>query len=464
MKKIQSIYWVLFLYSLSLILGLVYCDGTGDMGDSIAHFIFAQSAPQHPEFYFHHWAKPVFVLLASPFAQFGFSGVKFFNIILSLLSAYFTYRVAEKLKLKTPWLAALLLACMPLNYILTLSSLTEPLFAFFVIVSIYLCFQEKYSASFILISFLPYVRSEGLIILSVFLLFAISKNKWKALPYFLVGSVIYGIAGYAVHHNLFWVITDIPYAHLSSVYGSGSLFHFVVQLTNVVGVPIYILLSTGILVGLSSLLRKHFSAELHILIFGGFLIFFVAHSLFWYLGIFNSMGLIRVFLGVAPMMAVIALCGYNFIVERFNKHLQLKYAISKVLVLYVVLFPITPNPSAIQFKKDLMAREEKTLSNHVAEKVKSLNKADGPIMYNHYYLGIALINDRFDPSKRIPLLKSELKNLKSGNIVVWDNKLVGSETDILKIDLDVLDYLKPIVSYSSEDYGQEIIYAIYQKK
>lgn len=464
MKKIQPIYWVLFFYSFCLLLGLVFCNGTGDMGDSIAHFVFAQSAPKHPELYFHHWAKPVFVLLASPFAHFGFNGVKLLNCILSLLSIYFTYRVAEKLQLQTPWLAALLLACMPLNYILTLSSLTEPLFAFVVIVSVYLTLQQRNLSSTILLSFLPYVRSEGLIILGVFFLFEIFKRNWKVLPFFMFGSVLYGIAGYSVYHTFFWVITNIPYAHLSSVYGSGSLFHFVEQLTNVVGIPIYMLLCFGIILGLIAIIRKQFSTELHLLIYGGFVSFFVAHTLFWYLGIFNSMGLIRVFIGIAPLMALIALSALNTLIESFNKKSKTKNVLLSMITAYIILFPFTPNPSAIQFKKDLMAREEKLQALRVAEKIKSMNKVDGAIMYNHYYLGVALNNDRFDNSQRIPLLKSELKNLKHGSIIIWDNKLVGTETDILKTELDTLKSLTPIASYSTQDYGQEITYAIYQMK
>lgn len=460
----QPIYWVLLLYSFCLLLGLVICDGTGDMGDSMAHFVFAQSAPKHPELYFHHWAKPVFVLLASPFAQFGFNYVKLLNCILSVLSIYFTFRVAEKLKLQTPWMAALLLACMPLNYILTLSSLTEPLFAFFTIVSVYLTLQQRYLSSIMLLSFLPYVRSEGLIIIGVFFLFQIFKRNWKVLPFFMFGSVVYGIAGYSVYHNFFWVISDIPYAHLSSVYGSGSLFHFVEQLTSVVGIPIYILLCFGIIWGLLAIIRKQFSVELHLLIYGGFVSFFVAHTLFWYLGIFNSMGLIRVFNGVAPLMALIALSALNAISVFFNERGKIKNVLLSIITTYIVLFPFTPNPSAIQFKKDLMAREEKIQALRVAEKIKTMDNVDGAIMYNHYYIGVALNNDRFDTTQRIPLLKAELKNLKPGTIIIWDNKLIGSETDVFKSELDTLKSLTPIASFSAKDYGQEVTYAIYQMK
>ena len=56
----------------------------------------------------------------------------------------------------------------PTYYVLTFSGLTEPLFALILIIGTYLCAKEKHASASILISFLPFVRSEGLIILGVF--------------------------------------------------------------------------------------------------------------------------------------------------------------------------------------------------------------------------------------------------------------------------------------------------------
>jgi hypothetical protein len=73
---------------------------TGDSGDSVMHYLFSRYAPEHPHLFFHHWAKPVFVLLSSPFSQFGFKGIMMFNILCITLTMYFSYRIAEYLELK----------------------------------------------------------------------------------------------------------------------------------------------------------------------------------------------------------------------------------------------------------------------------------------------------------------------------------------------------------------------------
>ena len=108
-------------------------NGTADAGDSIYHYLFARYAPTHIELYFDHWAKPVFVLLASPFAQFGFGGMKLFNVMVSVLTTYFTYRSAEKIKIANPLYVLPMMLFATMNFTIMFSGFTEPLFALFTI-------------------------------------------------------------------------------------------------------------------------------------------------------------------------------------------------------------------------------------------------------------------------------------------------------------------------------------------
>ena len=141
---------------------------TGDAGDSIIHYLFSASAFQYPSHFFNHWAKPVFVLLSAPFAQFGFRGIVVFNIICASLTALFTFYTARNLNNKYPILVFAIIFSCPLYFKLIFSGLTEYLFALFLIIGIYLYQKKKYIPSLIFISFLPLIRSEGLLIFGVF--------------------------------------------------------------------------------------------------------------------------------------------------------------------------------------------------------------------------------------------------------------------------------------------------------
>jgi hypothetical protein len=89
--------WSIILGSM-LFLGYIALrfEGTGDDGDSVLHYLFARWAYVHPEHHFQQWAKPIFVLLAAPVAQFGFQAFKIMNVMLFGASQFFAFAVAKK--------------------------------------------------------------------------------------------------------------------------------------------------------------------------------------------------------------------------------------------------------------------------------------------------------------------------------------------------------------------------------
>jgi hypothetical protein len=454
---------LLIVYALISVISIACFKGVGDMGDSVSHYLFARYAPVHPELYFDHWAKPLFVLLASPFAQFGFTGMKVFNAMVSLFTVILTYRIALRLKLGNAAVIILLMLFSPLWYILTFSGLTEPLFALFTALGIYFCLDRRYLAACLVVSFLPYIRSEGLIMVGIFGLYLLWIRSWKFLPFLLAGSVVYGVAGYFIYHDFLWVFTRIPYATLGSVYGSGPLFHFVEQLINVVGVPVYALVWIGMVAIVIGLIKKRKGPEEGILVLLGFLCFFVAHSLFWYLGIFNSMGLKRVLLGVMPLMAIMALNGFNIIAEGLAKRPQLKAAVIVLLLTYIVIFPFTANPSAIRWKKDLMMTEEQKMAFRLKDTVLKLGAISGPMIYDHQYLSLVFGLDHFDAGKRLSLTPDHIQALKPGGIVIWENQFAEEKSGLKKEQLDADSRLTRLYTREIDDFGKRIEYAVYIK-
>ena len=205
---------LLIIYAILAALVIIFFDGNGDSGDSTQHYLFAKFAPQHPAHFFEHWAKPIYVLLACPFAQFGFTGIKIFNALVTLGTLFFTIKTIEKLGIHNSIIGGILLICSPLCFVLTFSGLTEPLFGLLTILSIYLVLEDKLIIACIGASFLPFVRSEGLIILGVFGLFCLYKREWRCIPLLLLGHVVYSIAGFFFYKDfllakLFCIIASL---------------------------------------------------------------------------------------------------------------------------------------------------------------------------------------------------------------------------------------------------------------
>ena len=465
----NQIAFFLLLQAIVSIFVIFVFDGTGDSGDSVMHYLFAKYSYQHHELFFHHWAKPLYVLLASPFAQFGFIGVKVFNAMVMMVTVLFTYKTIQQLQLKNPIAGALFLIGAPLVFVLTFSGLTEPLFALFLIAGIYLLLVERRIVSCILISFLPFIRSEGLIIIGVIGFYLLLERKWKLLPLLLTGHVVYSIAGYPFYKDFLWVFNKIPYAVLSSQYTNlyskdGRLFHFVEQMNYVVGVPIYFLFWLGIVSMIHHSIKKKISREVTVLILLGFFSFFIAHTLFWYFGIFNSMGLKRVLISVAPLSAIISLMGFNYILQISSLKKLGTIIVKVVVIICVLVFPFTSNPAAINWKKDMMLTTEQELANQVTSFIKEHQLSNHRFVHLYPYLNETLNIDHFNNERRIDLDKASFPQIKSGDIIVWENWFAVVDGGITQEIMESQQQLKKLYTISGNDKGREVVFTIYECK
>jgi hypothetical protein len=410
---------------------LIFYDGTGDSGDSVLHYLYARESITHPENLLNHWAKPIFTLLAAPFAQLGFIGIKIFNVIATFFTCYLTFKSAQKLGLKNSILAPFFILLSPLVFILMFSGLTEPLFALLCAVGLYFTLNKSYTTAAILLSFIPFVRSEGLIIIGVFALYFLIQKEFKAILFFGLGHLVYSLVGIFVYHDFFWIITQNPY-QTSSHYGFGEWDHFVKQLPFIVGLPLFgLLIIGGMSLGIQ-IIQKKINLQL-LLILGAFVAFFVAHTVFWRFGLFHSMGLTRVLIGVSPFFALIMLIGANTIESLIKQKLNARFIyVFYLLIAYVFIFPFTSNRAAIEPHKSMVKASDLKTIEAIRNRVVEKNLQVKRLVYTHTYCAMAFDFDHFDTLKSMPLLASNSAKLKKGDLVIWDNWFSVVEGGITK--------------------------------
>jgi hypothetical protein len=454
-------------YFITIAIIAVSTKGTCDSGDSLIHFLFSKYAFRHPENFLDHWAKPLFVLLSAPFAQAGFVGMKLFNCCVAAFTAWFCYKTAKTLAYKHDWLAVLLLCFTPGYFIHIFSGLTEPLFALLLILGSYLAIKKNLLAAVCVISFLPFVRSEGLIVLGVFGVYLLLNKQYKYIPWLFTGHIVFGIAGAFYYHDLLWVFTKIPYAGSSGKYGHGSLSHFVIQLNYIIGIPLYFLLGAGLIKKTMEMVKKKsvavFIEPETLLIYALFVSFIAAHTLFWFFGIFESMGLKRVLVAVVPAAVLIALKGYNFILTFFKPNTILYSAAAVVLAGVVMVFPFVPNPAAVNWERDLSLTTDEELVEEASNYLKSNFTENIYLYYANPYINLTMNRDRF--SKQY---NDELKNFYACRqrpkeyVVIWDSWFSVIENGISLESLKADPQLKLVKSFQAKDRGQEIQVAIFK--
>src|SRR5215475_9669199 len=317
----RAVAWLAFFAVIGVAMVLLYHDA--DQQDSGYHFLFARWAHRHPQYFIGVWARPFFTLLYFPFAQFGYAAAKFFTVIVSLATAWQSFRLARQIKFDRAEMAIPLLFLQPSFFLLSSTVMTETLFALLFVIALRLHLSGRIKAGMIVASLLILTRPEGLFIGALWGVWVMTK-RWRdretkppglllsLSPILLLatGALAWWLTAYLITRDPLWIVHDWPpdWRPDGKANGTGPLWWYVAWTPLIVG-P---LLTAPFIAGLWRLLkRREFLCGV-----SAFLVLFVAHSLMFWRGWFGSAGYARYFVCVSPAIAMIALAGWNELAER----------------------------------------------------------------------------------------------------------------------------------------------------
>lgn len=405
-------------------------EGTIGGADDMTHYRYSRYAYQNPYFFLHHWGKPFFTAITSPFAQFGYNGVRIFNVLAGAAAAYFAYRVARHLKFSQTIVVIFMLIASPLYTMLMLSGMTEILFSLVLIVSVFLFFEKKFIWSALLLSFLPFVRTEGVVILPLFMLALAWEKQWKAIPFIFLGFVFYSVVGYFHFKDILWVIHEMPYkGNAADIYGSGELLHYVKASKFIFGYPLAILIVFGLLSLLLDVFRKSgkmnkgWMMEL-LVVYMPFLVYFAAHSYVWWKGQGNSVGMIRVIAAVVPLAALLGARGWSSIMEL----IPLKNVWKTGMGFLLCIFLLTVPQRVYQIPVPLGGTQ--VLVKEASEWMKDSEYFQNKIYYyDPFFCHFMNLNPYDEQRVRAFVYSRENPELKieEGEIVIWDAHFSANE-------------------------------------
>ncbi len=405
-------------------------EGVWGGADNYQHYNFSRYSFRHPEFFLDHWAKPLFTLLSSPFAQFGFIGVRFFNILLAVLTGFFCYRITSKLEYRNPSLVIIFNICMPVFLIMSMSGMTEILFAFLIVFSVWIFLESKYSWAAFVISFLPFARTEGIIILPCFFLAFCYLKRFREIFFLASGTILYSIVGGFYYNDFFWVVTKTPYGDAKAIYGSGGLWDFITAYPEITGGALAILLVAGLVslfVKATQRNRKATHMIELLLIALPFLLYVFFHSFLWWKGMGGSLGLIRVMAGVTPLAAILCLRGWNLSEPQLSRIPWLKKSIVSALVIFLGFYAGTFYQLPVEY----------TGPEKVVKQASLWLKATGNIenkMYYHDPFFIQMLElDPTDPSRieqYLPDKKHPENGIPVGSLILWDAHFSPNEGEV----------------------------------
>ena len=433
----------LFLWTvISYLLLLVFSNGVNGGADTFVHYQMSKYSWEHHDLLLNQWGKPIFTILFSPIAQLGLKAVILVNLALILVEAYLVFSIATRLKIANAWLASFLFLWAPVVFGNAVSSLTEMICALFLLLFLHWSLKEKFALAAVVLSFMPFARSEGFVIIGVAALYFLFTKRWKYIPLLVIGSVVFDILGYLQTGLPLWIFDSNPYVNTDiTVYGKGSLFHFFYWAVPVFGVAFLLVLWAtwdllkGLLPRLKELVQQSNDSQEHKLLFwlvlGGFWGYFLAHTMLWFLGMWASLGLTRVMFVVAGPMAILATLQWNkFLIHR-DEFFQRKW--NRILIILTVVGALVSN--AILQSVPVRLGIEEELMQEACEWTINNGYYKGQRVYSgHAYTTIALNKDPFNSEEFLQL--RVYQTAKSNELIYWEGHFGPNEE---QVPLEVLD-------------------------
>lgn len=420
-----------YLYSILAVLSVLLfyicytADGTFDSGDGIQHYMMARYSWKHPLLLLDLWAKPLFTFISSPFAQFGLIGMNVFQILCAIATSFFCFRIIKHLEIKNGLVVPILICFAPIYFPIINTGLTEIFFAFMIVLSIHLMMEKKYFVSAVVISFLPFARNEGYLFFPLFAVTLLYRKQYFPVLLLGTGTLLLSIIGYFVFNNIGWLFARNPYTGAEDIYGHGELLSFVKQYDQIFGLAMTVFILLGLFRMLLKIVRPQkiitqhpFFTEEFFLIYGCAIVYFVAHSIFWWKGMFSSLGMTRMMAAIIPLAAIISLRGLDTLNRPIRKYFFVSLAAAAVYAGCVMWTTFH------QWYYPFRLGPEDKIITAAGKWYKSSDVATKKIYYLHPFLPHTLGIDPFDPVKAEMfwnLDKEHPENtVEDGALVVWD--------------------------------------------
>lgn len=464
-KQIQQTFvWLSLAICVSIYCYAIYVGKVPlDIGDGLEHYAISRDAWKNNTNFLNHWGKPFFILFSSGFAQFGFKVYTFFNVLVFASTIMISYSILRHFR--APIIAFIVLPfvfiSIPEYSQCVIAGLTEPFFGLLITILLWAIIYEKWLLFAIIASFVPFARSEGMLVISIAPFVLMAYKQWKIIPFLITGFVIYALVGMWILDQPLWYFENDPYP-IDSPYGKGNWSHYLMAvqdytgLFNVLFFPFYIF---GWLIWRSHHHKKAITAILFVsIIFFGII---AIHSYYWANGLRGSMGLTRIATQGTPAFITLGFIGLSYFLNELHKltHTVIGIAISFLFVK--------------EINELILIREPNSFELNIEKSVAFVNdiRKTNKVYYFHpliaYYNGHTTKETINNFHHQFTHLATHANNcFKPGDLLIRDSKFGPIEQGLSLEELKQYPWILPIKHFysfnTSSGHFEEESVIIYQ--
>ena len=342
----QRFYWFFFVIGLAWMIVLWSQSPGWYFLDEIEHVNLNRTAWLNYEYIWDFWGRTGYTLMYMFPSLFGLNGARFLSVLLAASIVLITTGVAHKLDVKRLYLIPLFLWFQPWYVDMMYAANTMIPLSFCMILGVYLWLDDRPLWASVVFGSLGLMRNEAIFLTGLWGLYVLYKRNWWA-------AIITVLP--VISHNLSYLflvrldLASMPIAHYlipreRGLYGYGNAIYFLNYILWAVQIPILFWWVQG-------LLKTHWrQKEGLIQVF--YWSFVALHTIIFMYGLFASGGYGFFVLPVAPILAITAARGANFMIDMVSKGWPLRsmnsaqYGLLALIAIPVMIpaFLVVPRP------------------------------------------------------------------------------------------------------------------------
>jgi hypothetical protein len=425
-SRSQAYFWLMICAAAGVAMAFLFDDSCQQDGGQ--HFLFARWAWTHPELFVGVWSRPLYTSLYALPALVGYRATRLFTVLICLLIAHQTWRLAEDLKLDRAPLAVALIWLQPSFFLFCADNMTEPVFALVYVIALRLHHRGWVKAGMIAASLMILARPEGFFLGVLWWVWVLvdlksqtsnlkGSSRLKAglqtlFPTLLLatGAFVWWLAAWLITGDLLFIKHNWPanWPMTGTIYGAPGLYAYPIRLPEIVG----LFLLPPFFCGLFHLLKHR---KLHT-ITSTFILFFVLHTILRAYGLLGSAGYPRYLVAISPAIALITLAGWNEMSKLFAHTSRFFRTASAAIVIAISAYTNFVYADGAEWTRDARA----IAAVHLWFQSQAEKPEIQRLVWCQPYAGILF--DR-DPWENSGFTRDREAEMPAGTMVVWDERV-----------------------------------------